>query len=110
MDGLGMTPKQLKLVNSIVKYEIPEAQLENYDFEDPQSEYSHKLNLWSEYVYNDLSPKGKKIMDMKMGRNGHPPMTNVEVAQRLGIPQKEVAMYSELIARSILDGINIKKK
>jgi DNA-directed RNA polymerase specialized sigma subunit len=110
MDGLGITPKQLKVLNSVVKYEMPEAQMENFDFEDAQDEYSQKLNMWSEFVYNDLSPRGKKIMDMKMGRNGHTPMTSIEIAQRLGISPKEVATYSEKIARSILDGVNIRTK
>ncbi len=110
MDGMGVSGKQLKVLNSTIKYELPEAQLDNFNFEDANDTHSQKINLWTDYVYHDLSPKGKKILDMKMGRNGHPVMSNNEVAASLGLQPKEVADYSQNIAQKILDGVNIKSK
>ena len=110
MDGLSISPKQLKVLNSAVKYEMPEAQLENFNFEDPNDEYNQKIDLWTDFVYHDLSPKGKKILDLKMGRLGHPPMSNIEVAQKLNLHPKEVAEYSSSIAQKILEGVNVKPK
>jgi len=110
MDGLSISPKQLKVLNSTIKYEMPEAQLENFNFEDPNEGYNQKIDMWTEFVYHDLSPRGKKILDLKMGRSGNPPMSNIEIAQRLNINPKEVAEYSATIAQKILDGVNITPK
>jgi DNA-directed RNA polymerase specialized sigma subunit len=110
MDGLSISPKQLKVLNSTIKYELPEGQMENFNFEDPNDGYNRKLDLWTDFVYHDLSPRGKKILDLKMGRSGHPPMSNVEVAQKLNISPKEVAEYSSNIAQKILSGVGIQEK
>jgi DNA-directed RNA polymerase specialized sigma subunit len=110
LDGLSISPKQLKVLNSTIKYEMPEAQLENFNFEDPNDGYNQKIDLWTDFVYHDLSPRGKKILDLKMGRSGHPPMSNIEIAQKLNIHPKEVAQYSQSIAQKILDGVNTKSK
>jgi len=110
MDGLSISPKQLKVLNSTVKYEMSEGQLENYDLEDPNDEFSSKLDMWTNYVREGLPPSKKKILDLKIGKNGSPPMTNLQVAKQLGISEKEVADFSVDVSSRILKGVNTTTK
>lgn len=110
MDGLSISRKQLGVLNSTVKYEIPESGLESYNLEDANNEFSDKLNLWTEYVRDSLPPLKKRILDLKIGANKNPPMNNREVAELLGIPEKEVADFSVEVSSRILNGVNTKSK
>lgn len=110
MDGLSISKKQLGVINSTIKYEVPEAKLESYDLENPNDEFSNKLNLWTEYVRYSLPPVKKKILDLKIGANGNTPMNNREVAEKLGITEKEVADFSIDVSSRILKGANTKSK
>jgi DNA-directed RNA polymerase specialized sigma subunit len=107
MDGMNISGRQLSVLNKASKYEMPEGQLENFDFESKNQQHDHKIDLWTEYVYHDLSPANKKIMDMKLGRNGHEPMTNIQIAQKLGMSPKEITVRTEMLAKKIMEGVNL---
>ena len=109
MDGLGIDSKRLTKLNKLVKYEIPEGQLiGNIEQEDDKE--SERLNLWTDYVYNDLNTLDKKILDYKMGRNGHMPLSNEDIAVKLNLSPVDVSVRSQRIAQKILDGINTKER
>jgi len=110
MDSLSITPKQLRTLNSTVKYEMSEGQIENHDFEDANDEFSSRLNLWTDYIREGLPPKQKQILDYKIGRGGHPVMTNAQVASKLGISEKEVADFSVSVSNRILKGANTTER
>jgi len=110
MDGMSLTPKQLTTLNKIVKYEVSESELENYNMEDANDEFSNKLNMWTDYVREGLPPKQKQILDLKIGKNGNPPMTNAQVAAQLRLPEKEVADFSVKVSNQILDRVNTPSK
>ena len=109
MDGLGINKKTLTKLNLGVKYEIPESQLVG-GVETEEDEESNRLNLWTEYVYNDLDSFGKKILDYKLGRNGNHIMSNDEIALKLKINPSEVSIRSSKIAEKILNGVNSREK
>ena len=109
-DSLGFSQRRFEKLNKIVKYEVPESQLVG-DMEDQEDDSdANRLNLWTEYVYNDLDHHGRKIMDMKFGRNGHPMMSNDEISKKLNLSPAEVSNRTAKMAKSILDGVNSREK
>jgi DNA-directed RNA polymerase specialized sigma subunit len=109
MDNLGINRAKLSKINKSIKYEIPESQLVG-GIESDEDEESNRLNLWTDYVYNDLDTFGKKILDCKLGRNGNPVMSNDEIAQKLKLSASEVSIRSSKIAEKILNGVNSREK
>ena len=109
-DILGISQKRLEKLNKIVKYEIPESQVVGGLEDEDTDEQSNKLNLWTDYVYHDLETRDKKILDFKLGRSGHPEMSNDEIGHKLNISPVEVSNRSAYIASKILNGMNTKEK
>jgi DNA-directed RNA polymerase specialized sigma subunit len=109
-DILGISQKRLEKLNKIVKYEVPESQIVGGMEDEDIDEQSNKLNLWTDYVYHDLGTKDKKILDFKLGRSGHPEMSNEEIALKLNISPMEISNRSANIAKKILDGMNTREK
>ena len=109
-DILGISQKRLEKLNKIVKYEIPESQIVGGMEDQDTDEQSNKLNLWTDYVYHDLGTKDKQILDLKLGRGGHPEMSNEEVALKLHSSPSEISNRSAYIAGKILEGMNLKEK
>lgn len=109
MDGLGVSKTKLNKLNRSVKYELPESQIIG-GIESEEDEESNRLNLWTDYVYNDLDSYGKKILDYKLGRNGNPVMSNDEVAIKLNMTPSEVSIRSSRIAEKILKGVNSRER
>lgn len=110
MDGLGINAKRLSKLNKLVKYEIPEGQLVGGIDQEEESAESEQLNLWTEYVYNDLNPTDRKILDYKLGRNGNPVLSNEEIAAKIKLNPVDVSLRSQGIAEKILSGVNTKEK
>lgn len=50
---------------------------------DPAISESSPLNAWMDYVYYDLDPVSRKIMEWKTGRFGAPKLPNAQIARRL---------------------------
>lgn len=109
-DMLGISQKRLEKLNKIVKYEIPESQIVGGMEDEDIDEQSNKLNLWTDYVYHDLGTRDKKILDFKLGRSGHPEMSNEEIALKLNTSPMEISNRSANIAKKILDGMNTREK
>jgi DNA-directed RNA polymerase specialized sigma subunit len=109
MDNLGINQRKLEKINNFIKYEVPESQIVG-GVEELEDEESNRLNLWTDYVYNDLDSFGKKILDYKLGRNGHEQMSNDEIAIKLNISPVDVSIRSAKIAQKILDGVNSRER
>ena len=108
-DALGISGARLKKLNQTIKYEIPESQIVG-GIEDEEDQDQNRLNQWTEYVYNDLDPVGRKILDMKLGRNGRSPSSNEDIAIKLNMSPADVSNKAARIAKSILDGVNTNEK
>jgi DNA-directed RNA polymerase specialized sigma subunit len=61
------------------------------------------LNTAVEAVYDSSDERDKAILDMKMGRNKKPAISNQEIAMRLGVSPGLVSQRSLELAKSIQD-------
>jgi DNA-directed RNA polymerase specialized sigma subunit len=109
-DALGIGKKRMEKLNKTVKYEIPESQVVGDVISDSEDTESDMLNLWTEYIYNDLDLNGRKILNMKTGRNGHPIMSNEEIAVKLNMTPVDISNRASRIANSILKGMNTRER
>jgi DNA-directed RNA polymerase specialized sigma subunit len=103
-DILGINAKRLAKLNAGTFYEMPEGQIEGAV--EQEDDESPKLNLWADYVYHDLSPRDKLIMDYRMGRNGKPIKEPQEIAAILKMDPSHVRKRTKSIAQQILDGLD----
>lgn len=97
----------LARLHRITRGEFAEGQLESepeVEREDP------RLTLWADFVYHDLNPQDKSIMDYKTGRNEHPILSSQEVADKLGLHVTYINRRAADISRQILDGLNSTRK
>lgn len=60
------------------------------------------FGAWLDFVYDDLSPIDKLIMDMSLGRNGRKKMSTQEVARTLNISPSAVSQRASKI-QTLLD-------
>lgn len=103
-DILGINRKKLMKLHQMNFYEFPEGAQE--DSIDVAADDDRQLDLWADYVYHDLNPRDRLIMDLKMGRNGQPLLDSKEIAAKLGIHPTYVNRRAEEIAQKIKVGLN----
>lgn len=106
MDHLGVDAKVLTKMRRVSMGEFAEGQAEMLPSVAQQDEEDPRISMWVDYVYNDLPEVDKKIMDLKIGRNGKTPLSAVEVAAKLRLSPDYVNVRAGAIAKKILDGIN----
>lgn len=99
-DHLMVDRKTLHKMRVAATGEVAEGQLESL----PGQEEDPRLGLWTNYVYHDLDPVGKLIMDYKLGRNGRKQLGTEETAAKLGMHPDYVNRRAGDIARKILTG------
>jgi RNA polymerase primary sigma factor len=63
--------------------------------------HSH-INAWMNFVYDDLSPTDKLVMDMTLGRNGRRRTSTQEIAKKLNITPGAVSQRAAKI-QTMLD-------
>jgi DNA-directed RNA polymerase specialized sigma subunit len=96
----GLSPQRLIKVRKMFRPEITESQ----GFTSGAYEDHNRVSLWTEYVYHDLDPQSKTIMDYKLGRSGNPVLTNEQIAAKLGVDPSVVSRRAADISKKILDG------
>jgi hypothetical protein len=101
-DHLKVDRKTLSKMRQASGGEAAEGQMEYLPGEDEDP----RLALWTDYVYHDLDPTGKLIMDHKLGRNGRPVLNTEATADRLGLHPDYVNRRAGQIAERILSGAN----
>jgi len=57
---------------------------------------------WQEFVYSDLDPTNKKIMEWAVGMHGQPQLSNLEIARRLRLTPGAISQRKRNI-QQILD-------
>ncbi len=60
-----------------------------------------------DFVYNDLSPRDKKIFEWTTGYGGAPKMPKVEIAERLGVSPVVISQRASMIAKRIMEGAGL---
>lgn len=101
-DYLGVDSKMLFKMRQSSVAETAESQLEYL----PSQSEDPRMQLWTDYVYHDLDPMGKLIMDHKLGRNGRAQLSTEEVAAKLKLNPDYVNRRAGVIAKKILDGVS----
>lgn len=74
------------------------------DFSEPASRGLGKDDegeAWLDFVYTDLGPTDRVIMDYTLGRNGSPRLALQEIARRLGITPSAASQRAAKIQRMI---------
>jgi RNA polymerase primary sigma factor len=78
---------------------VTETADENYDGEIASTipNQNQSADAWLEFVYGDLTPTDKLIMDMTLGRNGRRPAATQDIARRLNITPGAVSQRAAKI-------------
>lgn len=73
----------------------------NTDIASTLPNYTKHTDAWLEFVYGDLTPTDKLIMDMTLGRNGRRRASTQDIAQRLNISPGAVSQRAAKIQAMI---------
>lgn len=63
-------------------------------FQDPEE-------VWMDFVYHDMDPINKKIMEWKLGLYGNPVLKNQEIAQKLRITPAAISQRTNQIIKRL---------
>ncbi len=77
------------------------------DTHEIATEDDSAADMWMEYVYHDLDPRDKQILDWKLGRHGQERISSTEIARRLGISSAAVSKRTANIATRLQEGEGI---
>lgn len=97
--------RSAELMRRIRSYEIPESQFAGDVLPEEDDPATRRLRIWTNYVYDGLSPRDQLIMDYRTGRNGREKLGLEEIAAKLGISTSMVHKISTDIANRILEGM-----
>lgn len=109
-DHTGLSLKRIKHVRSF-KPAIAEGTLEGYaeQSDEPGGGFSPAVlsrqqgpDPWLEFIYYDLDPINKKIMEWTLGLHGTKPLSNQRIAAKLGVSPGAVSLRKATI-QQILD-------
>lgn len=73
----------------------------NTDIASTLPNYTKHTDAWLDFVYGDLSPTDKLIMDMTLGRNGRRAASTQDIARRLNISPGAVSQRAAKIQAMI---------
>jgi len=103
-DTLGLS---IKRINRIRSYATPFIGTDAADAvagAAPDTNYVDPEDVWIDYVYYDLDDTNRRILDWKLGRNGQPVLSNVEIARRLKVSPAAVTKRAARIQAKLLEG------
>lgn len=61
-------------------------------------------DIWLEYVYHELQPADKNILDWRLGRHGRERLSNNDIAKRLGLSPAAVSQRTARIIARLQEG------
>jgi hypothetical protein len=101
-DHFGIGADKLKNLRGGTFFEFPEGGTEGSVEVDPGES---RLARWSQFVYHDLVPRDRAIMDHRMGNGGRPVLSPEEIAAKLHLDVSYVRKRAAAISQKILEGI-----
>jgi hypothetical protein len=104
-DHLGVNAENLAKMRRAARGEVAESEADHLGASEDHQEDAGRLRLWSDYVHHDATPLEKQIMDLSMGRNGHPVHDGERIAAQLNLSPQYVNRKREEIARRIVEGM-----
>ncbi len=100
-DATGLSVRRIRALNKM-RATVATGQL-GEEYEVPTDEPAAE-DMWLEYVYHDLGPRDKLILDWRLGRHGQPRLPNNEIAKRLGISAAAISQRMARIAERLQEG------
>lgn len=107
-DRVGLSLKRIKYIRqyrgSVAESSAINESPDGEDFSEPASQGLGRDDAgeaWLDFVYTDLGPTDRVIMDYTLGRNGSPKLPLQEVARRLGITPSAASQRAAKIQRMI---------
>lgn len=81
-DKMGLSAARIRKLR---QFAVPVVSAEQFGEQasDPAIFESNPMDAWMDYVYYDLDPISRKIMEWKTGRFGQPVLPNAQIARRL---------------------------
>ena len=104
-DHLKVDAGNLTKMRLAARGEVAEGQADHLGASDEHHEDTSRLSLWSDYVYHDATPTEQSIMDLSLGRNGHPQHDGLQIAAKLGFTPQYVNRKREELAKRIIAGM-----
>lgn len=95
-----------ELMRRIRSYEVPEGAMEGAAIPEDRTAEARRLRMWTEYVYNSMSPRDQLVMDYRTGRNGKPQLKLSEIAEKTGISVAMVHKILNKAASEIIEGVS----
>lgn len=108
-DMTGLSVKRIKKIRSfnqpvsegMTTRQLSSEDAANTDVASVLPNYTKATDAWLDFVYGDLSPTDKLIMDMTLGRNGRRKASTQDIAQRLNISPGAVSQRAAKIQTMI---------
>ena len=94
-----------ELMRRMRSFEVPEGGMDGAAIPEDQTIENRRLKMWTEYVYQDMSPRDKKMLDMRMGRNGYEQMGMDDIARENNTSVATVHKVLSRASTTILDGV-----
>ncbi len=102
-DATGWTKSRISRLQHQMRGETPASMFEF----DPGVVELDEADYRIDFVYNDLSPRDKKIFEWTTGYGGAPKMPKVEIAERLGVSPVVISQRASMIAKRIMEGAGL---
>jgi DNA-directed RNA polymerase specialized sigma subunit len=106
-DRMGLSPTRLGKIrayaNPVISLDAPVGS----SLPDPVVSQVDPQEIWLNYVYHDLAPIDRRILDWKLGRNEQPVLRNVEIARRLDMSPSAITQRTARIQQKLLAGTEV---
>jgi DNA-directed RNA polymerase specialized sigma subunit len=101
-DGTGMSLKRIRRMRI---HEVPDSTMTGEKGDLAVAVRKDPQQLWLDYVYHDLDPRGKKILEWTTGYGGAKVLPKSEIAKRLRVTPAAVSIRISKIVEKLQEGL-----
>lgn len=100
-DYTGLTKRRLSVIRKSRLMELRPPVGEEGQEMDVAATSVNPEDVWIDYVYHDMDPLNKKIMEWKLGLYGQPQLSNQDIARRLKLTPSAVSQRTNTIIKRL---------
>lgn len=104
-DGLSMSKRRITNIEGH-SAEVPAAKMVSEKGDMPAAMGRSADEVWADYVYHDLDPIGRKVLEWTTGYNGREILSKTEIARRLGVSAPAVSARISRIMAKLDEGLS----